>query len=355
VTLPDRMWEALRLDPATVAARARFYRAYAELEETPFDVRDVAELLRHSPVEVPGPRVVNLMGLEANVVGERLREIHRPAGREPWVRLAETADALRNAAIAELLLDTQTGRATLLEAGRRYRQLGLPFGDFLVVAAVGDRERTIDAARQLDAVLSDSPIRGAGLLGPTAPATPTQQRYLLFTAARDAADLWPRLTEAPQAHRTLAVGATSQPFSTWWRLGSLLSHLEPRAEGTRRDLARIIAELAEAHSRQLQLATADDHHWSTGRAQTDLIDLDLAGAVAISVRIMGQREIRPWHFESDFPALSPLARISLQIGLHLGHDDPPPDDYFGIGPHDPSPGPLDDVVRRAVRRDTDYE
>jgi hypothetical protein len=271
------------------------------------------------------------------------------------VRVAEAADALRNAAIAELLLDTRTGRATLLEAGYRYRQLGLPFGDFLVVAAVGDRERSNAAARQLAAVLSDRQIRRAGLLGPAALAAPAQQLYLLFTAAPEAADLWPQLAEAPQAHRTLAVGVTSQAFSAWWRLGSLLTRLDSRAEKVRRDVARIIAELAEAHSRQLQLAAADDYHWSTGRAQTDLIDLDLAGAVAISVRIMWRQEIPPWSLETDFPALSPMARISLEIGLQLGADDPPSDDYFAIGPHDPPPVPLDDVVRRAGRRDTDYE
>lgn len=328
MTLPERLWEALRLDPSTVAARARFYRAYAELEEPPFDVRDLAELMRDRPPPGGfGPRVINLTGKEAGAVGQRLREIQRPRGGGPWVRPAEVADALRNAAVAELLLDVQTGRATLLETSRGYSELGLPFGDFLAVAAMGDRERSISAAELLGALLSDSQITDTGLLGSAALATPAQQRYLLLTAAPDATDLWPRLAEAPQAHQTAAVGATSQPFSTWWRLGSLLSHLESDAEGIRRELARIIAELSEAHSRQLQLAAADDHHWSTGRAQTDLIDLDLAGAVAISARIMRQREIRPWRFESDFPALSPLASISLQIGLQLGDDAPPSDDY----------------------------
>ncbi|WDQ02259.1 hypothetical protein PVK74_10780 [Micromonospora chalcea] len=328
MTLPERLWEALRLDPATVAARARFYRAYAELEEPPFDVRDLAELMRDRPPGGFGPRVINLIGKEAGAVGQRLRKIQRPLGGGPWVRLAEVADALRNAAIAELLLQTQAGRATLLEASRGYSELGLPFGDFLAVAAAGDRERSVSAAEQVDALLSDSQITNTGLLGSAALATPAQQRYLLLTAAPDATDLRSRLAEAPQAHQTTAVGVTSQPFSTWWRLGSLLSHLESDAEGIRRELARIIAELAEAHSRQLQLATADDHHWSTGRAQTDLIDLDLAGAVAISARIMRQREIRPWRFDGDFPALSPLARISLQIGLQLGADAPPSDDYL---------------------------
>ncbi|OKI42776.1 hypothetical protein [Micromonospora sp. CB01531] len=330
MTLPERLWEALRLDPSTVAARARFYRAYAELEEPRVDVRDLAELMRDRPPPGGfGPHVINLIGKEAGAVGQRLREIQRPLGGGPWVRLAEVADALRNAAVAELLLDVQTGRATLLEASRGYSELGLPFGDFLAVAAMGDRERSISAAELLGALLSDSQITDTGLLGSAALSTPAQQRYLLLTAAPDATDLWPRLTEAPQAHRTAAVGATSQPFSTWWRLGSLLSHLESDAEGIRRELARIIVELSEAHSRQLQLAAADDHHWSTGRAQTDLIDLDLAGAVAISARIMRQREIRPWRFESDFPALSPLASISLQIGLQLGDDAPPSDDYLG--------------------------
>ncbi|WBB71448.1 hypothetical protein O7602_16955 [Micromonospora sp. WMMD1128] len=332
MTLPERLWGALRLDPSTVAARARFYRAYAELEEPPFDVRDLAELMRdRPPPRGSGPRVINLIGKEAGAVGQSLREIQRPRAGKPWVRLAEAADALRNAAVAELLLDVQTGRGTLLEASRGYSELGLPFGDFLAVAATGDRERSISAAELLGVLLSDSQITDTGRHGSAALATPAQQRYLLLTAAPDATDLWPRLAEAPQAHQTAAVGATSQPFSTWWRLGGLLSRLDADADadGIRRELTRIIAELSEAHGRQLQLAAADDHHWSTGRAQTDLIDLDLAGAVAISARILRQREIRPWRFESDFPKLSPLASISLQIGLQLGDDAPPSDDYLG--------------------------
>lgn len=345
MTLPERMWEALRLDPAAVAARARFYRAYAALEEAPFDVRDVAELLRHGPVEGSASRVVNLMSSDAHKLGERLRETNRPGAREPWVRSAEIADALRNAAISELLLDTAIGRATLLESGREYRQLGLPFGDFLMVAAVGDRERSNNAAQQLNAMLSGLGSADTRLLGPRALVTPAQQHYLMLAAAPDAADLWPRLIDAPQARSPLPVGITSQPISTWWRLGHLLSRLQPRSEKIRRDMSRTIAELSEAHGRQLQLAAEDDYHWSTARARTDLVDLDLVGAVAISVRTMWQREIRPWDSERDFSMLSPLARISVQVGLQLGAEDPSPDDYFVTGPSDPSPQPPDTVQR----------
>ncbi|MEU7982863.1 hypothetical protein AB0B63_30575 [Micromonospora sp. NPDC049081] len=326
MTLPEQLWGALRLDPATVAARARFYRAYAELEEPTFDVRDLADLVRDYPSGGFGNRVINLVGKEAGAVGQRLRRTQRSLGGRPWVRLAEVADALRNAAIAELLLDTQTGRITLLKASSGYSELGLPFGGFLSVAAAGDRERSASAAEQLDALLSSYQITDTRLLGSEAITTPAQQRYLLLTAALDATDVRSRLADAPQAQRTTAVGVTSQPFSTWWRLGGLLCYLESDAEGIKRDLARIITDLAEAHSRQLELATVDDHHWSTGRAQTDLIDLDLAGAVAISARVMRQRDIRPWQVERDFPALSPLARISLQIGLQLGDDASPSDD-----------------------------
>ncbi|MEV4816175.1 hypothetical protein [Micromonospora tulbaghiae] len=355
MTLPDRMWAALRLNRSALEARARFYSAYARLKPGPFDLRDVAELFRHGPVEGTGARVVNLLGPEPHTLGERLQSVRKPGGRAEWVRPAETADALRNAAIAELLLGTRSGRSTLLQASQGYRHLGLPFGDFLMVAAAGDRARSIAAARLLESVLSGATTADAEPLGRSATATPAQLRYLLFAAAPAITDPRPPAADEPLARRTTPVGSTAQPFSTWWRLGNQLTRWERRAEQNRRDVARTVGELAEAHGRQLELAMADEYHWSSGRARVDLIDLDLAGAVAISARTMRRRSIRPWSFEQDFSGLSPLAGISIEIGLDLGRDDQAPDDYFTFDPQDPLPGPRDDAARRGGQRYTDHD
>jgi hypothetical protein len=61
---------------------------------------------------------------------------------------------VRTAAIANLLLNTLTGRADLVEAGQEYRAADLPFGDFPVVAAAGDRELSNSAANRLQALLA---------------------------------------------------------------------------------------------------------------------------------------------------------------------------------------------------------
>jgi len=330
VSLPDHLWEALELDRPAIEAQAHFYRTYAELEESPFDVRGIAEILRYGQLPGGSDRVVDLLGEDGQFLAAQLREDYRPAAREPWVRSAEIADSVRTAAIANLLLNTPTGRADLVEAGEEYRAADLPFGDFLVVAAAGNRELSISAADRLQALLSGRMDHESELM------EPAQLRYLLLAAAPDAADLGPTLADTPYARRAVAVGAASQPFSTWWRLGDLTRRLAPGDEEVRRNLRRTIARIAEAHGRQLEFAMADTFHWSTGHSRVDVIDLDLAGAVAISARVMANRRIRPWDFDEEFADLSPPEQVSIVIGLQLGGTDPTFGEDPGVGPREPS-------------------
>jgi hypothetical protein len=336
VSLPDHLWEALELDRPAIAAQARFQRAYAQLEESPFDVRDIMEMLRYGRPPGASDRVVDLLGEDGQALAAQLREDYRPAAREPWIRSAEIADSLRTAAIANLLLHTPTGRADLVEAGHEYRTADLPFGDFLVVAAAGDRELSIRAADRLQALLSGQVDDGSDLL------EPAQLRYLLLAAAPDAADLGPALAQAPYARQAVAVGAASQPFSIWWRIGDLICRLSPDDEQIRWDLGRSIARVAEAHGRQLESAMADRYHWSSGQSRVEVIDLDLAGAVAISARVMAVRRIRPWDLEEEFAGLSPAAQVSIVMGLQLGGEDPTSDDHPDGGPRGPAPNRRDE-------------
>jgi hypothetical protein len=316
VTLPAHLWEALSLDRPAIEAQVRFHRAYADLEESPSDVRAIAEMMRYGPPAGADDGAIDLSGQNAQIL-----EQYRPAPSDPWIRLGEMADSLRLAAIANLLLDTRAGRADLIRAGHAYREAGLPFGDFLLVAATGGRGVSTAGADRLFG-------RPAHLL------EPVQWLYLLLAAA---ADLGQAVAEVPRAPRSIAVGAAAQPFSTWWQIGDLISRLAPDDEEIRSNLNRVVAEVARAHGRQLEFAMADTFHWSTGHSRVDVVDLDLAGAVAISARVMAARGIRRWDLEEEFDDLSPFAQVSITIGLQLGGEDPTPEDEPEFDPLGPAP------------------
>jgi hypothetical protein len=321
MTLPAHLWEVLNLDRSAIEAQVRFHRAYADLEESPFDVRAIAEMMRYGPPAVTGDKAIDLSSANAQIL-----ERYRPAPPDPWIRLGEIADSLRLAAIANLLLDTRAGRVDLIRAGHGYREAGLPFGDFLLVAATGDRGiSNAGVDRLFD--------RQARLL------EPVQWLYLFLAAATD---LEQEAAETPTAQQSIAVGAAAQPFSTWLQIGHLTSRLVPDDEEIRSNLNRLVAEVARAHGQQLEFAMADTFHWSTGHSRVDVVDLDLAGAVAISARVMAARGIRRWDLGEEFDDLSPFAQVSITIGLQLGGEDPTPDDEPEFDPLGPSPDRADE-------------
>jgi hypothetical protein len=315
VTLPAHLWEALSLDRPAIQAQVRFHHAYADLEEPPFDVRAIAEMMRYGPPEGADDAI------DPSDQNAQFLEQYQPVPSEPWIRPGEIADSLRLAAIANLLLDTRAGRADLIHAGHVYREIGLPFGDFLLVSATGNRGISVAGADRLFG-------RQARLLDPL------QWLYLLLTAA---ADLGQAVAEVPRARRSVAVGAAAQPFSTWWQIGDLTSRLAPDDEEIRSNLNDVVAEVARAHGRQLEFAMADTFHWSTGHSRVDVVDLDLAGAVAISARVMAARGIRRWDLEEEFDDLSPFAQVSITIGLQLAGEDPAPEDEPEFNPLGPTP------------------
>ena len=51
-----------------------------------------------------------MLAHEGRVLAAYLREHYPSRPRPPWVAAAEAADALRRAAVADLLLDTRAGR-----------------------------------------------------------------------------------------------------------------------------------------------------------------------------------------------------------------------------------------------------
>jgi hypothetical protein len=155
---------------------------------------------------------------------------------------------------------------------------------------------------------------------------PTQQISLLLTAAADQelveqnGRLFDRLRDVPQATGITPVGTTAQPIALWWMAGLGLAALSRGDGDARAGVRDQIAELAQAHGRQLRYAQLDSYHWSRAQTDVDLVDLHLCGLVALTDRALRNSRLEAWNEEEFRSALPPLARVSLNLGLELARD-----------------------------------
>jgi hypothetical protein len=296
-------------------------------------------MMRDGPPPDTRRTVVDLLDNEdenAEVVRRHLRSLGGSEQPPQWIRAAAVADARRQSAICRLLLDRDEGRATLVAAAEEYDRLGLPFGDFLGVAATGALRPAGEARDTLGAMLHGTPgTAEKGLIGWSAALTaPAQQVALLLTAVSDPVDdpeFNAALASAPLATSAAPVGAIAEPAALWWAAGRELAALA--TDGERTNLAEILADLATEHGRRLRAAQYDQFHWSRACSGTDLVDLEIAGLTAISVRVLRRLGYRPWTLNADFGSLAPLARVSLTVGLLLADDGD-----ASAGGHRPRPG-----------------
>jgi hypothetical protein len=364
VTLPDPVWAALALESAAVEARGRFHATYATLGQPRFTPAQLMGLLRDGPV-AEGPQAVVKLVSDGEATTEVPRQLNdlAAAGRRPeWIPTAEAADAWRECAMARLLLNTVTGKRALLRAADNYLLLGLPFGDFLGVAATGDRRPVAPAAAELRSLLTGqtaTPALGSETLFDRqyAVQAPAQEVALLLTAVANVGQVPDRddvpglLAEAAQARGSAPVGPTGAVVADWWGAGLALAGLGIGSPAARLALTGFISEVAYAHGHLLRIAQLDEFHWQRARSPVDLVDLYLAGLVAISVRVLRHTGLPSWRVADDFAGLPPLALVSVIVGLQLAEEDGPPDWRRTYGPS--RPGPSDrgaDDRRRAGAR-----
>ncbi|MEV4285502.1 hypothetical protein AB0K40_08340 [Nonomuraea bangladeshensis] len=264
--------------------------------------------------------------------------------------------------MARLLLNTETGKRALLRAADSYLQLGLPFGDFLGVAATGDLRPAATAATELRSLLTDHFVPPPLGMQPLfdrwfAVQAPAQQVALLLTAMSnvdqmlDGDELPEFLAEAVQARGSAPVGATGTALADWWGAGLALAGLVTDGPPARLALTQFVSEVAYAHGRLLRAAQLDEFHWQRARTPVDLVDLYLAGLVAISVRVLRRARLPSWRVADDFAGLPPLALVSVTVGLQLAEEDGPPNWQRTHGPSRPGPsGRSADDRRRAGTR-----
>lgn len=99
--------------------------------------------------------------------------------------------------------------------------------------------------------------------------------------------------------------------------GTGLAVIGRRSDAVRPILRNSIIELARAHGNQLRYAQFDAYRWPSAQSDVDLVDLHLAGLVALSDRALRRVEGEGWAEEEFWSDLPPLARVSLTVGLQL--------------------------------------
>jgi len=376
--LPPALGEALDLDAVPLAERASFFSWYARREDDGPGSLDLIELAERGPfgsaLLIPygevdpvgagtpagdgegtadpigagtpagdGEDTAARAALEA-----ALQQLGPPRAVPAWVRMAETADAWREAAIARLLISVDEGRDALELAASAYHALGLPYGWYL--DTVAGRGRGREAASRLADLLFLPPAGpdDDGLIGELAALrAPAQQVYTLLAAvseasvAREYDSVLRELAGAPQARGVAPVGSTAQAVGDWWAIGLALVDVHRRRVDARAEIVERLVPLARAHGDQLRRAQWDRYHWRSARPGVDLVDVDLAGAVCLADRAVTAAELGALVL-GDFAGLPPLAAVSVAVGLQLSRGEGDDDTFPVTGTPDPTGPPSRD-------------
>lgn len=341
--LPDELWHVLGLEPRVAIERAAFFEAFAKLAADPPSPQpaQLAELSRFSDPrpgleafgEPPGadgvPRLEN--------IEPELPALDRPA----WEQVGFEADALRQAAVSALLVDTQRGLSLLAEAGGRYRAASPAFAMLLRTVTNPSQAVAKGAAEALGALYFGGETR---LLDRTEPINEVQEVHLALAASSFPEvvdrDLLTAFAGQPAARSSASFGTgAAAVFEWWWFAMTLLQGAmgEPSLP-SRGSLAAQLVRFARGHGRQLELAKLDAYHWRKLGGHTELVDLDVACAVCLASRQLAALGEQPFSAdEFDYATEMPLdsridlprsmlAQVSLRVGLEMArpNEDPPP-------------------------------
>jgi hypothetical protein len=331
--IPRGLWRELGVEEQAVRQRARFFAGFAgAMHEPPRpEARQLARLSKDEDSIRPGLEAFDEPpGLEDD--DPRLDDSPDGGDRPQWMRLGAEADALRQAAIATLLVDARDGLALLIDAGRRYAEVNRPYGMFLLATA-GSRRTGVRAENTRNRVVNSAAEMLARSLqmegGATdEPLTSAQQVYLMLVLATQpelgaARELLGALREQPGQHSAVPFATSTETVADWWALATDLINEERRGHSRRAALRDRFASLSLPHGREIERSKMDTYHWRTLSSSVDVVNLDLACAICIANRRL-TAELAPFSRE-EFGDVPPLARISLQVGVEMsGPDDEEP-------------------------------
>lgn len=217
-----------------------------------------------------------------------------PLTEEPAFSVAaDAATSLREAGQWLLYLDPGRAADLLAHSGRLFRDMGQPFGLYLL-AMTGDVDR--DPPYAMVGKMLDVVGRGwtAADDGPDAwPALrhPQQQTYLLLAAAgsRPLRDEFryplEQITENSVHRRgVLPVGALGTPIRYLW---DVARHLAAERPESVRVVSQHLVGMCRRYAETMALAQVNTYLWSNGAAPVDVGDVDIAGIAALTARRYG--------------------------------------------------------------------
>jgi hypothetical protein len=328
VSIPERFWRELELQPDALRRRADFYRDYAAAAETTPEI----DALQFESFDGSDNGVIPFFDRSEGEAGPDPDPFLPPwAAREPWIAMAERADALRQATLAMLLASPDRAQELMFETAGLYEESAPVYAMFLegAINAEGLLDQSWTAGIMLNEGLS---YRRDGVSADVTSPARIIHLLLLIGASEAASSEFEeavRNASAPlDAQLRKPFGTAGSPLSAWLALALALCVRSESLVPSR--LAERLVALARPHGDQLAVAKRDTHHWQGLHFRVDLVDLDLAIAVQLVNRRLlaaGQDELGLEDFRAradDSDGLTLLAQISLMVGIELGEDEPDP-------------------------------
>lgn len=347
--LSERFWQALRLDPAEVEQRARFFEAFAKLMADPASPQpsQLAELSRFAD---PKPGLESFGDPPGSGDEPRFEEAERElpaAGRPAWERTGFVADSLRQAAISMLLVDTRRGLDLLAAAGEQYMGANRAFGTLLQAVTAPS---PISAEMAVDTLRAQYYRPRARRRDRPEPIDQAEEIHLALAASSIPGmvedELLGGFRRRPGARSPTPFGTGAAAVFEWWEFSSNLlagALRVPRRTG-QRWLGAELVRLARGNGRQLAAAQLDAHHWRKFAGIPELVDIDLACAVCLANRQLAALDEEPLSGEEfhnlmkpplDSPINEPelsLAQVSLHVGIEMARPDEEPPPAAAAGP-----------------------
>lgn len=218
--------------------------------------------------------------------------------------LVDAASALREAAMLALVSAPDQAPGLLRRSGRLFLEASVPYGVYLVALSGRVDEATdISFSVHLELALRsieppDSPILGERTdtegSNPSVPsALPQQQLYLLLAGVASDILRSPRqdglrelMARSPHRNSNLAVGALGLPTMRYWSAVESLMDEQgaPNPSSVPDETLAVLEWLAARHADVVASAQVNDYLWRNLASPVDVVDLDLIGLAALTMR-----------------------------------------------------------------------
>ncbi|MFI7001492.1 hypothetical protein [Nocardia sp. NPDC050175] len=276
------------LDPARFSARIEFLLGYAAT------ARDELESLSSAPV------------------ADNKDDL--------WLLRADYATALREAGQLCMMLDPPRAIELLRQASTVFIELGAGFGLFLNVLADGESDTTAELLDDALAIFPYQEPRDGYVdreVGHHFLTEPQQSAYILISAVcnrriarRHERLLLSILQDSPQRSGVLPVGALGTPIHRYWAIAR--SIIEQKTPTT---LVTHINAMCAAYDEAVQLAQTNTHLWENCSAPIDLVDIDIVGILALTVRSFGHDLVT--ELFSNHRGLDRVSSTQIDIGFEM--------------------------------------